>query len=311
MTMKPKETYYNVGVIIGRFQVPNLHEAHLELIKSIVDTHDKVIIFLGLSPCKTTTNNPLDFESRKQMILEKFPDVNVLYIKDEMSDEVWSKKLDNQIKDLVGPNQTVALYGSRESFLPFYKGKYPTIELEPMRYVNSGTDIRRDVSNKVKASPDFRAGVIWAVNNQFPSVYPTVDIAIIDWDKNRILLGRKPNEDKYRFPGGFAMPDSECYEDDAKRETMEETGLEVGDLTYVGSMKVNDWRYKKEVNKIKTLLFTAKYIFGCPKAGDDLSEVRWFDLNTLTDDVFVPNHKMLFAKVGQWINKITNEKFNF
>lgn len=305
MAMKPKEPKYDVGVIIGRFQVPNLHEAHTELIQSIVDTHDKVIIFLGLSPCKTTYNNPLDFESRKQMILEKFPDVNVLYIKDEPTDEGWSKKLDNQITDLTGPNQTVALYGSRDSFIPFYKGKFSTVELEPTRYI-SGSEIRKDVSNRVKSTSDFRAGVIWAVNNQFPSVYPTVDIAIFDWPKERILLGRKSNETKYRFIGGFATPNSENYESDARREVMEEVGIEVDDLVYVFSSFVKDWRYKNEINKIKTMMFIGTYVFGSPKAGDDIAEVRWYNFLDLNENVFVDTHKQLYFKLKEYLKKNKN-----
>jgi bifunctional NMN adenylyltransferase/nudix hydrolase len=53
--------------------VPELHDAHKDLIETVCDKHDKVIIFLGLSPLMVTRENPLDFESRKQMILEQFP----------------------------------------------------------------------------------------------------------------------------------------------------------------------------------------------------------------------------------------------
>ena len=165
--MKPKETTAEVGVIVGRFQVPELHEAHVDLIQSVINRHPKVIIFLGLSPCKTTYNNPLDFEARKQLILDKFPQVNVLYIKDERDDGVWSRKLDSQIEDILGANQKAVLYGSRDSFIPFYTTKtYDVIELEPDRFI-SGTEIRKSVSNRVKSTPDFRAGVIWGVNNPY------------------------------------------------------------------------------------------------------------------------------------------------
>ena len=71
--MKTKEVRADVGVLVGRFQVPNLHPGHIELIQSVCEAHSKVLIFLGLAPTKATRNNPLDFESRKHMILEKFP----------------------------------------------------------------------------------------------------------------------------------------------------------------------------------------------------------------------------------------------
>lgn len=300
--MKPKEIKADVGVIIGRFQVPDLHEAHIDLIQSVIDRHPKVIIFLGLSPCKTTYNNPLDFESRKQMILQLFPDINVLYIKDESSDEVWSKKLDSQIEDLLGANQTAILYGSRDSFISHYYGNFKVIELESDRVV-SGTELRREASNKVKASPDFRHGVIWGVNNQYPSCLSTVDVAIVDTVALRVLLARKPGEKLYRFVGGFSSPNSVSYEADAKREACEETSLEVGEPEYVGSTLIDEWRYRNERNKIKTMFFVAKYIFGSPKAQDDISEVRWFDLKTLGEEDIVVEHRPLLTMFQNWVVK--------
>jgi bifunctional NMN adenylyltransferase/nudix hydrolase len=295
--MKPKTVSGDVGVIVGRFQVPNLHEAHIDLIQTVCDAHAKVIIFLGLSPCKVTLNNPLDFECRKQMILEKFPNVNVLYIKDVPSDEDWSRRLDEQIRDVIGPNSKAILYGSRDSFIAHYKGKFTTQELEQDRFV-SGTEIRKQVACKASNSPEFRAGVIWAVNNQYPKCHPTVDVAIIDEANRRLLLARKPNETLYRFVGGFADPRSTSYEQDVKREVTEETGLEVDDIQYLGSFIIDDWRYRSEQDKIKTLFFKARYIFGGPKPNDDISEVRWFDLDKVRTSDFVEEHRPLFLKLA-------------
>lgn len=289
--MKRKIDKGDVGVIVGRFQVPELHEAHKELISGVCSEHEKVIIFLGLSPVIGTRNNPLDFEARKQMILKEYPNVNVLYIKDEPSDEVWSKKLDTQIGDLITPNQTVTLYGGRESFIDRYSGKFHTQELLQSRYV-SGSEIRKSISKVVKSSSEFRAGVIWAAYNQFKKCYTCVDIAVLD-KKDRLLLARKEHEEKYRFIGGFSDPSSETFEDDAKREVAEESGIEVSDMEYIGSAIIDDWRYRNEEDKIKTLFFKCQYVFGSPKADDDICEVRWFDLKTLTLDQVHFNHQKL------------------
>jgi bifunctional NMN adenylyltransferase/nudix hydrolase len=305
--MKPKETTAEVGVIVGRFQVPELHEAHVDLIQSVINRHPKVIIFLGLSPCKTTYNNPLDFEARKQLILDKFPQVNVLYIKDERDDGVWSRKLDSQIEDILGANQKAVLYGSRDSFIPFYTTKtYDVIELEPDRFI-SGTEIRKSVSNRVKSTPDFRGGVIWGVNNQFSGPMLTVDIAVINEEEKRILLCRKPTEKQYRFVGGFVQS-GEKAETAAKRELMEETGLETGNWNFVSTNVIDDWRYRKERNKVLTMLWYCKYIFGAPKASDDISEVRWFDVLLLWDSNWVnanivEEHHVLVEEMTKWIEK--------
>lgn len=290
--MKEVRAQQDVGVIVGRFQVPELHRAHKELIQHVCDQHDKVIIFLGLSPLMNTRNNPLDFESRKQMILEQFPDVNVLYIKDLGSDEFWSKKLDEQIIDLVTPGQTVVLYGGRDSFIKHYEpyGKFATRELEQDYWV-SGNEIRKAVATKrAKPTADFRAGAVWAAYSRFPTTYACVDIAIFNTDYDRILLGRKTHEREWRLIGGFADPSSDSFEDDAIREVREETGIEVRRPEYVKSFNIDDWRYRGEVDGIRTMLFTTVHISGDPQPDDDIAELRWFEVAKLKPNQVVANH---------------------
>lgn len=290
--MKIKTPDADVGVIVGRFQTSELHDGHLQLIQSVIDRHDKVIIFLGLSPIPGTTRNPLDFEARKQMILSAFPNVSVLYIKDVPDDKAWSKRLDEQIKDLITPTQSVVLYGSRDSFIPHYFGNFQVIELETPVYYSS-TEDRRKIGKSVKNSPEFRKGVIWATQNRYPTCFPTVDVAIIDYDKSRVLLAKKAIESKHRFVGGFVDPYDETFEDAAEREVREETGLEIANLKYIGSAKINDWRYRSEVDKIKTMFFAAQYVYGSPTAMDDIDELRWFEFDEIKEDIIVDTHHPL------------------
>ena len=289
----------DVGVIVGRFQVPELHEAHLDIIRNVCAKHKKVIIFLGLSPLLVTTRNPLDFESRKRMILSEFPQVNVLYVKDCHSDEIWVRRLDEQIKDVVSPNQSVVLYGGRDSFISHYlpHGKFPTRELEQTRWI-SGTEMRQSISKTVRSSPDFRAGVIWAAWNQFPKTITTVDVAVFKDDK--ILLVRKPLEEQWRLIGGFSDPQSIKFEQDVRREVDEETGISITDPKYIGSFKIDDWRYRNEVDQIKSLLFVADYMFGAPRASDDVAEVKWFDFENLTEYYVVPEHREMMEYLAQY-----------
>jgi len=300
---KDVTTSESVGVIVARFQIHRLHEAHIDLIQTVLNKHQNVIIFLGLSPLKTTQNNPLDFESRRQMLAERFPKIHrVVYIKDNPSDKVWSDNLDEQIKDLIGPNQTAVLYGSRDSFINHYHGKHETIELIPESMV-SGTELRRSIGRSVMNDEKFRAGVIHATHNQYPCAIPTVDIAIFNQDLSKLLLGRKSNENKFRFIGGFADPQSDSYEVDARREVYEETGMEIGELHYIGSAKIKDWRYHGETNQIKTLFFMAIYIFGPARASDDICEIKWFDIDSLTDDQIVDCHIPLLQMLKKHIQK--------
>lgn len=291
----------DVGVIVGRFHVHELHQGHKDLINFVLNRHSKVIVFLGLSPCKSTVKNPLDFETRKQLLLQHYPDLIILYIKDQKEDAVWSKNLEEQIGDVVSPTQTVTLYGSRDSFISHYSGKYKCIEME-QEVFSSGTDVRKTICNKIKSSSDFRAGAIWATSNQYPKAIPTVDIAIFNDDYSKLLLARKSNEEEYRFVGGFVSP-GENYETAAKREVIEETHLEVGDLKYICSEYVDDWRYKKETDKITTAFFIVKVIYGRPTPDDDIAELKWFSLTDIKENMLVPNHRILFNRLQEYMKK--------
>ena len=44
-----KEKHADVGIIVGRFQVHTLTDAHVKLIDNVKKRHEKVIIFLGVS----------------------------------------------------------------------------------------------------------------------------------------------------------------------------------------------------------------------------------------------------------------------
>jgi len=291
--MKEKaNTPADVGIIVGRFQVNELHEAHIDLINSVIQKHDRVLLFLGNSIIRNTTSNPLDYRARRAMIADKFPNVEVHYINDNPSDTAWSKSLDKQIGEQLLPMQSVTLYGSRDSFLKAYSGKYNVCELEATTFI-SGTEVRRRVCNNYPPTADYRAGMIAATAYRYPTAFQTVDIAVVN-DKGEILLARKPDEKKWRFIGGFSDPRSVSLEADAKREVTEEASVEVDDITYLGSTLVDDWRYRGEQDKIKTALFLAKYIYGKPEGSDDVAEVKWVPIGTgLTKDNIEPLHHVL------------------
>ena len=304
-------TKSGVGVIVARLQVAELTQGHKELIESVISRHNSTVIILGSNGTGSSTkNNPLDFRTRQLMVNIAYPDVQVGYVKDCFDDDLWSRNLDHEIRTHISIGSEVTLYGGRDSFSEYYTGSFKTKILES-KTDSSGTESRNRLKEMAdKSDPKFREGAIWANQNRYPTVYPVVDVAIINEKTDMILLGRKENEPLWRLPGGFVDVCKEiganALENTVKRETYEETSLEIGNVQYVGSFFVNDWRYRSEVDCIMTVLFKATYIFGAPKAGDDLVEVQWFPLHSDTIIHIGPkSHIKLFDSI---LESIAGEK---
>ena len=282
----------DVAVIIGRYQTFQLHAEQIRMIDEVIKRHPRTIIVLGNSLMRGTISNPLDFRARKTMIQEKFPKIDILYINDIPKDNtLWSNNLDKLINENINKNETVAVYGSKDTFINKYNGKFATFEFEASSFV-SADELRRQAVSNYTPNEQYRAGIVAAQANRFPTAYQTIDIAIVD-DKGRLLLGRKPNETKWRFIGGFSDPASPSLEADARREAYEETGVEVDGITYLGSMKINDSRYMFEVDSVKTAFFVGKYIYGRPEGNDDIAEVIWIAIKDLKKEDVGEFHHIL------------------
>lgn len=292
---------YDIGIIVGRFQVDNLHPGHRQLIDKVVGQHKRVVIFLGVASALVTRNNPLDFVTRKEMLHADYPTVSILSIPDHPSDVEWSHELDRRIREAC-PIGSVLLYGGRDGFIKSYHGHFPCDELPAHPEAATGTEIRKEISIEVKSSPDFRSGVIFAAYNQYPKVYPTVDVAIRH--KDDFLLGRKHNQNQFRFIGGFSDPEDGSFEEAAIREAKEETGLDVKVTGYIGSRKIDDWRYRSERDKIITSFFMTETNEKGGTATDDIEELRWFSLDNMTEKNIVAEHMHLVALLKKYLSNL-------
>lgn len=282
----------STGVIIARFQSPYLHEGHIQLINKVKSQHDKLVVILGITPIKGSRKNPFDYYARERMLKKSFEDIVVLPLSDHPSDAVWSKHIDELLTQTF-PAETFLLYGSRDSFIPYYTGKNKTVELPEHGDFNA-TELRRKYADKVLDSVDFRAGILYAYHNQYPKVFPTVDIAVFRNNHKQLLLGRKANSKQWRLIGGYSDPEDDSYETAAKRELTEECGpIEVGTLTYETSQQIDDWRYRAEADKIITTMFSCTIVSGIPEAQDDIIDLKWFDFEQLTEADITPEHLVL------------------
>jgi len=286
----------DVGVIVGRWQVDDLHEAHTRLIEEVKAQHKKVIIFVGLSDILGGTVDPLDYPTRAAMLLHHYPDVTVLPIQDVPTcNEEWSKNLDAAIRT-VCPIGEPLLYGGRDSFVRRYTGRFPTIELDALRHP-SGTDIREEVGREVRASSDFRAGVIYSTFNQYKRLMMVVDVAAIS-DHNgepQVLLGKKKGDEGYRFPGGFVNVGDLSLEGAARRECLEETGVMPETVEYLGSFPVADSRMGPRDGMLSA--FYLGHVMaggGRLEAKDDLDLVEWISVEKLRSIKWFENHVPMF-----------------
>ena len=299
--MKKLEDISIVGVVIARVQTPELHQGHLALLNHVTNKHPNTIIFLGIPRIQNTKRNPLDFATRKLMVQRRYPTSIILPLEDNRSDDKWSTNVDNSIRAIF-PDKSVLIYGSRDSFIPHYHGKY-VVEEFPIFGEHNATDIRATAAEQVISSEDFRAGVIYGINKQRPVTYPTVDVVVAN-DNGQILLARKPAETLFRFVGGFVDRDDKDWEMAARRELYEETKLSALKMHYVCSQAVEDWRYAREESGIMTTLFLT-YIWdqiGKPEASDDIQEIRWFNLTDLFD---------VTTQASQGDGHVPNVKFDF
>ena len=181
----------------------------------------------------------------------------------------------------------------------------------------------------------FRDGYISALGNMYlknkgvPSIpYPvslsTVDMVCISTVNGvQILLGRKPGQEKWQFPGGFRDP-KETSRQAAARELSEEATLFNIDSTQhfvrvttgsqetysrlesLGELFVDDIRYRETPHKITTNIFLLELFpeeIAVVKPGDDLGEIKWFSLNELCNDSSVIRdiHLPIFSIVEKYL----------
>lgn len=278
------------GFFIGRFQVYELNAVHERLIEQLWNKHEHVYVVICSNPAPSLTN-PLDWELRKALFVERYDDaIEVIEMPDLPDDRVWSQELDRRILEL-RPARPIVLYGSEDRFASLYSGQFPA---EPMEAVLEDVLAAMNPTG-ITSLRDFCAGAIYGAMRRYPTVYPTVDIALFSPDYRYVLLARKANETGLRFPGGFVDPEDESYEQAALRELEEECGeLEIDNFIYLGSHRIDDWRYRNTPDSVMSHLYACTLTSGEPQASDDLMEVLWYEMRRLDASQLIAEHRPLF-----------------
>lgn len=317
------------AVIVGRFQAHTLHRGYREMLTHAftMDKYQQVIIVVCNAYRIPSKTDPLTFLQRKYILEKHIEKVyghipmnySILPLNDNEFDKVWSKNLDTLVSATGSKLSKCTFIHSRDSFKSYYHGKINDYqEITPVAGVSS-TNVRKEASVEKAEffSKDFNRGVVYASQQGYPQVVPTVDIAVIYVDRHEgplLILGKKPNKDTYCLPGGFVDNSDEGLIQAAQRELQEETGIVIPDskFKYVDSQLIKDWRFKG-LDVIMTSLFVAvikhddmaaPFMMKDFKANDDLEAVTKIPLIVFSDDagldIISKNHKPLVSKIYEY-----------
>ena len=275
------EKYDNI-VFIGRFQP--LHNGHLNTIKkALLLANKRVIILVGSVNGPRTFKNPFTFKQRQKIICEtiKFEDdikhnweksYHVFPIKDHpYNDSVWINSVQEQVANIIGTNETVAIIGSHKDKSSKYLDWFPqwgyvSEELDKDSSVIDATAVRNILFEDLNVG--FFKGVLpnesfnflqefkntaeysrirdeyevikaykksWESAPYAPTFVCTDAVVLCAGHVLMIERGAQPGKGQWALPGGFLNPD-ERIRACAVRELIEETKIDVPERVLDGSI---------------------------------------------------------------------------
>jgi nicotinamide-nucleotide adenylyltransferase len=306
-----------VGLFIGRFQP--LHKGHVEVMKTIAETLDKLVIAIGSSNKSNTQENPFTADEREMMIklslnvknyeLVKIPDfddypkwVNYVIQNSPHFDVVFSgnavvKKLFEE-KGYSVQNIPVSAYVSASQIRQMifdnadYKHYLPEGTLQILKEMKGVEKIKKIYNKAIYKNPPTAVDVVMEYYN------PDFKGIIL------IKRGNEPFKGKWALPGGF-QEEGHSFEYTAKKEMREETNLEIEILHNLTPRSQPNRDPRCHVNSIP---FVAK-ASGELKAGDDAAETGIFKLDNLPDLAF--DHAEIIKEYDAWKKFKSNQNILF
>jgi ADP-ribose pyrophosphatase YjhB (NUDIX family) len=117
--------------------------------------------------------------------------------------------------------------------------------------------------------------------DEMRKILPAVSVAIVRGDTVLLVKrARQPSQGFYAFPGG-KVEVGETLEEAAKRELMEETGLQARNYRPLREIHIDGGSDGHPVDYLLTV-FGATYAGGEPAAGDDAETAAFYTLSEMT-----------------------------
>ncbi len=144
---------------------------------------------------------------------------------------------------------------------------------------------------------------IRALVGKRPLISVGAGVCVLD-GQNQVLLQRRSDNGLWNAPSGIMEP-GESLEQTARRELLEEAGLQAGELKLfaIASGAEDHYTYPNgDECYFVTAFFTTREVFGIPKVdGEETLELRYFTLDdlpplTINDQNYLPQLREKLTK---------------
>ncbi len=155
-----------IGVVLGRFSP--LHKGHEALIGALIKKHKIAhsLVFIGSSEANTDGRTPYSFQTRKDMVQQRFPGILVLPLPDIGVTENDFKMTNGKWLDQISAIETkmqaqFVFYGGSQNDLKYLAERFKIAVLVDRKSIPiTATGVRSDIANRVEIDEKVHADII-------------------------------------------------------------------------------------------------------------------------------------------------------